>query len=73
LLRQQKNLVFLRLARCPHTDAENWSQGYSCDFDATWGYGLNPSLHARNTEYQQFALNNYKEAAMDIHATLTRR
>lgn len=62
-----------RDANAPHTDADHWPQGYSCDFDATWGYGLNPALHARNAEYQQFALNNYKEAAMDLHATLTRR
>jgi hypothetical protein len=34
---------------------------------------MHPSLHVRNTEYQQFALQNYKEAAQDMQATLTRR
>lgn len=57
----------------PHTDASNWEHGYSCDFECTWGYGMHPTLHARNTEYQQFALNFYKEAVQDIHATLTKR
>jgi hypothetical protein len=57
----------------PHTDKANWPQGYGCDFEATWGYSLHQSLLVRNQEYQQFALNHYREAAQDIHATLTRR
>jgi len=57
----------------PHTDIKNWSQGYDCDFDCTWGYGMHPTLTSRNTEYQQFALNFYKEAVQDIHATLTKK
>ena len=57
----------------PHTDVKNWSDGYSCNFDCTWGYGMHPTLQARNTEYQQFALSFYKEAVQDIHATLTKR
>ncbi len=62
-----------RAANAPHADAKNWPQGYDCDFTATWGYALNPALAVRNVEFQQFALNNYKEAASDIHATLTRK
>ena len=62
-----------RLANAPHTDAKHWPQGYTCDFDATWGYGIHPQVMARNDEYKQFALNFYKEAAQDIHATLTKR
>jgi hypothetical protein len=50
----------------PHTD-------YVCDFDATWGYSLNPVLNARNPEYQQYAVANFKEAVLDIAATLTKR
>jgi len=57
----------------PHTDKANWPQGYDCNFEATWGYSLHQSLLVRNQEYQQFALNHYREAAQDIHATLTRR
>lgn len=47
--------------------------GYTCNFEATWGYGLNPAIIPRSVEYQQFAIANYKEAATDIHATLTKR
>lgn len=57
----------------PHTDARHWPQGYSCDFDATWGYGMAPSLLSRNQEFQQFALNHYREAVYDIHATLIKK
>lgn len=56
-----------RDVNAPHNDA------YTCDFDATWGYQLHPALLVRNQEYQQFALNNYKEAAQDLYATLIKR
>ena len=56
-----------RKDNAPHND------GYTCDFDATWGYGIHPSLVTRNAEFQQFALNNYVNAAQDIIATLTKR
>lgn len=61
-----------RMENAPHTDAQNWGSGFNCNFTATWGYGLNPALHVRNTEYQQFAVNFYKEAAYDLHFTLTK-
>lgn len=57
----------------PHTDAKHWPDGYACDFEATWGYGMHPMLTTRNAEFQQFAMNFYKEAAQDLHATLTKR
>lgn len=57
----------------PATDQQHWSYGYKCDFDCTWGYGMHQMLMTRNQEFQQFALNFYREAAQDIHATLTRR
>lgn len=56
-----------RAQNAPHNDA------YNCDFLATWGYSFGPEISSRNTEYQQFALQNYKEAAQDIHATLVKR
>lgn len=56
-----------RAMNAPHND------GYTCDFDASWGYGMHPSLFTRNAEFQQFAVNFYKEAVQDIHATLTKR
>jgi hypothetical protein len=60
-------LVSWREVNAPH------NQDYTCDFDAAWGYSPHPSLSGRNQEYQQFALTNYKEAAMDMMATLTKR
>lgn len=56
-----------RAVNAPHND------GYTCDFTATWGYGMHQSLLTRNPEFQQFALNFYKEAAQDIHATVIKR
>lgn len=60
-------------ANAPHTDVSFNPHGYACDFEAVWGYGMNPSLSVRNAEYQQFAMANYKEAIFDIHGTLTKR
>jgi hypothetical protein len=51
----------------PHND------GYSCDFDASWGYSLHQNVSMRNQEFQQHALTFYKEAAQDTVATLTKR
>lgn len=59
-----------RKTQAPHACSEHNPNGYSCDFECTWGYALHASLHARNQEYQQFALANHKEAAQDIIATL---
>lgn len=56
-----------RSTNAPHNDF------YTCDFEATWGYSTHPSLATRNQEFQQFAVNFYKEAAQDIIATLTKR
>jgi hypothetical protein len=55
-----------RDVNAPHT-------GYTCDFDATWGYSTHPALHAWNVERQQYAIQWFKEAAQDIIATLTKR
>lgn len=62
-----------RKANAPHTDIEHWNQGLSCDFDATWGYSLHPSIVVRNAEAQQFATQFYKEACQDTIATLTKK
>jgi hypothetical protein len=62
-----------RTTQAPHTDRKHWKEGYDCDFEATWGYGMNPNILQRNAEFQQFAISYYKEACHDIHATLTKR
>jgi hypothetical protein len=52
-----------RAQNAPHNDF------YTCDFQVTWGYGMHPSLAVRNAEYQQYAIQNFKEAISDIAAT----
>jgi len=59
--------------QAPHDDISNNPKGYSCDFDATWGYNTHPALSTRNAEYQQFAVSFYKEAIQDIIFTLTKK
>lgn len=67
---------------CPGSMEESimWSmrnegrpRGFSCDFEVTWGYAINPNLMSRNQEFQQFALNYYRESVTDIHAALIKR
>lgn len=62
-----------REQNAPDNDIEWNPDGYSCDFDATWGYALHPSIVSRNQEYQSHALQFWKEAAQDLHATLVAR
>lgn len=56
-----------REREAPHND------GYTCDFTCTWGYSVNPSIQARNLEFQQHALSWFKEAAMDTIATMVKK
>lgn len=46
---------------------------YTCNFNVTWGYNLRADLHSCNQEYQQFAIQNYKEATADIVATFIKK
>jgi SAM-dependent methyltransferase len=62
-----------RKEQAPHTDSEWNPEGFNCDFEATWGYSLNPALVSRNPEFQQFALSWYKEAVQDIMVSLTKK
>jgi SAM-dependent methyltransferase len=62
-----------RQSQAPHTDKKTWPLGYDCDFMATWGYSLHESLNLRNSEYQQNAVQWFKEAIQDIQATLVKR
>ena len=43
------------------------------DFEATWGYSMNPAIMVRNPEYQQYAMANFKESIQDLHATLFKK
>ena len=60
-------------ANAPHTDKSNWPDGFDCDFDAVWGYGMHPELVLKSQAVQQFNMAWYKEAISDIHATLTKK
>jgi hypothetical protein len=62
-----------RAANAPHNDIKWNPKGYSCNFNAVWGYSLEPGVSLRNQEYQQFAMTYYKEAAQDIIITLTKQ
>lgn len=62
-----------RAANAPHTETPTLPGGFACDFEATWGYSLRPDLAVRSQEYQQMAVQNYKEVCQDIVATLTKR
>jgi predicted SAM-dependent methyltransferase len=55
-----------RKVNAPHS-------AHECDFDAGYGYTLNPLLNGKNDEYRQYAIGNFKEAAQDMVCTLTRR
>jgi hypothetical protein len=61
-----------RNTQAPHTDKKWNPTGFNCNFAATWGYSFAPEMNARNQEYVQFALSNYKEAAQDLYATLVK-
>jgi len=58
-----------RKVNAPDNDSEWNPDGYNCNFSATWGYSMREDLLSRNTEYQQFAMQNYKEACLDMVAT----
>jgi hypothetical protein len=62
-----------RANNAPHTDIKYNPNGYSCDFEATWGYSMRQDLVVRNQEYQQFAMANYKEVITDTIATLKKK
>lgn len=61
-----------RMGNAPHTDAQHMKGGFTCNFDVTWGYSLHPELISRNQEYQQHAMNFFKESCQDTIATLTK-
>ena len=56
-----------RAANAPHNDF------YTCDFTHVEGPAVRQDLQARNQEYQQFAVVNFKDAIADIHIHLTKR
>jgi hypothetical protein len=57
----------------PHADVTHNPDGYSCDFETTYGFSLHPEIALRSQPQQQFAMQFYKESCLDMLATLTKR
>ena len=62
-----------RKLNAPHCDSEFVPWGFNCDFDAIGGYGMHQALLTRTPEYQNFAIQWYKEAAQDLHMNVTKK
>lgn len=61
-----------RKDNAPHCDGKINPDGFRCHFAASWGYSMRGDLAVRNQDYQQFAMQNYKEVCEDTIATLTK-
>jgi hypothetical protein len=59
-----------RDANAPHTDRENLSWGYNCNFDTTTGGSLHQEFLTKSQETQMFAMAFYIESVPDLIATL---
>ena len=44
-----------------------------CDFDYSYGYGLDPALNTRSDDYKQTAVKHYNNAVLDLLVTLKKR
>jgi hypothetical protein len=62
-----------RKDNAPDNDIEWNPDGYACDFECTWGYGMHPDFATKAQERQQFSMSFYKEAVTDIHATMVKK
>jgi len=60
-----------RATNAPHSDIKHNPNGYNCHWGCTWGYSMHQALQVRNVEYQQYAMQWYKEACTDIICTMT--
>lgn len=60
------------IGNAPHADSSVNPNGYSCDFDSTWGYNLHPGLANRHQDYVMHAMTFWKDACTDMVATLTK-
>ena len=54
-----------REANAPHVPL-------TCDLAATWGYNVGAPWNSRNQETQMFAVNHYRNVAMDMVATVAK-
>lgn len=56
-----------RALNAPHS-----TYNENVNFNVTWGYSVHPLMTTRNQEFQQFAIQFYKEAAQDMIATMVK-
>lgn len=65
---------FYHLNAAWRKDSSPHEEGYTCDFaqPPTIGYLPAPHLNGRNPEFVQYALGNFKDAASDMIATVTK-
>ncbi len=66
------NAVPPQAANAPHTDAQYVKGGLNCHFGAQWGWTIDPRVSVRNQEYQQHAIDHFRDACMDMVCTLTK-
>lgn len=62
-----------RKVNAPDNDIEWNPDGYSCNFECTWGYSLHPAIVPRNQEYQTHAMQFWKESCQDMICTLVKK
>lgn len=58
-----------RADNAPDNDIKWNKDGYTCDFECTWGYTMHPHFQTKHQEVQQFAMQFYKEATPDMTST----
>lgn len=63
-----------RVTQAPDNDIEWNPDGYKCDFAASWGTSIDVArFGSRNLEYQTYAIQNYRDANVDLIATLIKK
>jgi hypothetical protein len=63
-----------RIEQAPTVDAStnpSWG-GFNCNFHVVPAYTPNPILQTKSREFGEFALQYYREMAMDLHLNLTK-
>jgi hypothetical protein len=62
-----------RAENAPDNDIKWNPDGYSCDFECSWGYSIHPTFVVKNQEAQQHAMQFYKEAVQDMTCTWVKK
>ncbi|MGK2953665.1 MAG: class I SAM-dependent methyltransferase [Thiobacillus sp.] len=62
-----------RLSQAPHTDIVWNPKGYSCDFDSSLGYVLQPKFRNLKIEEKEYTQARLRDAVEELHLHLVRR